>query len=121
MLNEQEKDFLDEVAKVYASEEYVHKHSRTPNLVDAVYEASKSTGKVNAVLNDAEQAEHFQTVMNGLLQRNEAVAYVEDKANSIITARSARQRLHDHLTKTNAVRAIAADRAEEIYNIMSQF
>lgn len=77
MFTEQEKEFMDAVAKVYCAPIDGRRLNRTMTVADAIYYAARDRGEMPPA-GDAEQEAFFKKFMGGLIHRAEAQEYIRD-------------------------------------------
>jgi len=84
MFTEQEKEFMDAVAKVYCAPIDGRCLNRTMTVADAIYYAARDRGEMPPA-GDAEREAFFKKFMGGLIHRAEAQEYIRDAIAAITT------------------------------------
>ncbi len=91
MFTEQEKGFLDAVARVYCAPIDGRRLSRTMTIADAAYYAARDRGELDPVGEETRDV-FFKKFMGGIIHRAEAQEYIRD-AIAVITAQREQQRI----------------------------
>lgn len=111
MFTEQEKEFMDAVAKVYCGPGHHTSMSYTMNVADAAYFTAKKRGEIGEVGEEAREA-FFKTFMGGLMYRAEAQEYILDAIAAITTQRE--QQHTEAVNRRVAAREAALEQMEII-------
>lgn len=111
MFTEQEKEFMDAVARIYCCPAASTHRSCTMTVADAAYYAVRERGELGPVGEETREA-FFKDFMGGLMRRTEAKEYIMEAANVI------RANLEQHAAEMSSRRKAACEAALEQMEII---